>query len=327
MTRWLGLCCFTVIALIVVGGFTRLSNSGLSIVEWKPVAGILPPLNQADWEKEFEKYKTSPEFSKINNNMNLAAFKKIFWPEFIHRILGRSIGLLYFLPLIYFYLKGKVKKRDGPTYVFIAFLICLQGFLGWYMVKSGLVAVPFVSHFRLALHLTMAVIIYSLLLIRFMDNYCDILIIDREVNLSAYKSLSLLSLGALYVQIFLGALVSGLDAGLIYGEFPLMGGSLVPKGLSLNFYDPVFVQFIHRLWAYTVAIILSYTSVKLLGLNHPKIRKLSLYIFLALCLQIALGIATLLYSVPLTLALLHQLGAVLLVSVVLRLYLLLRSSG
>lgn len=265
--------------------------------------------------------------------MDLGAFKKIFWPEFIHRILGRFIGIIYFVPLLYFLIKKEIGKKEYKRYALIGFLIPFQGFVGWYMVKSGLKDSPFVSHFRLALHLILAALLYSLLFTAFLKNIPDLLIIGTDRNLAIYRFLWLASLKAVALQIFLGALVSGLDAGLLYNEFPLMGGSFVPDSLDFKnfgfsfFSDGVFVQFIHRLWAYSTFLITLYASYKSAGLRHRKINRALFWVFAALISQMSTGIATLLSSVALPWALSHQIGAFILLSSVLRLYLLFKGSS
>lgn len=244
ITKWLLLTCIMVIAMIIVGGITRLTGSGLSIVEWRPVTGILPPFSYDAWQDEFAKYQLCPEYNAVNYGMTLSEFKFIYLLEFIHRLLGRATGLIYILPLIYFYFKGIIKNRDILSYIIILLLFCVQGFMGWYMVKSGLVNHPSVSHFRLAFHLIIAVIIYYLLFYKLVKNYCDILLISSQTNLKLPLILCIASLAMIYVQIFLGALVAGLDAGLIYNSFPLMGGNFIPTEIKDNFlsfknlYDP-----------------------------------------------------------------------------------------
>jgi len=313
LKQWLTACCFLVILMIFIGGLTRLTDSGLSIVEWKPVTGIIPPLNIQAWQIEFDKYQTSPQYQKINDNMTLSEFKFIFWLEFIHRLAGRITGLIYVLFLIFFYVKGKIKKNSILAHTIILILFVAQGFMGWYMVKSGLINQPYVSHFRLAIHLIMAFAIYNLLFYQLMKNSFDILIISSQINLLKLQRLFLVTITVTYLQVFFGGLVAGLDAGLVYNSFPLMGNSFIPNELfnilpSLS--NPVFVQFIHRIGAYTICIITIILIINLLKVNHPKLTKVAYYIIFALLLQMAVGIIVILYSVPIIMALIHQLVAI-----------------
>ena len=164
-TVWLVVCCCMVALMVFIGGLTRLTNSGLSIVEWKPISGVIPPITDSEWAEEFAKYKTSPEYLKLNSHMVVGEFKFIFWLEFIHRFIARLTGLIYFLPLLYFYIKGKINVKSGGVYLLTLMLFAMQGFIGWYMVKSGLVNMPHVSHFRLAAHLIIAFFIYHSIVI------------------------------------------------------------------------------------------------------------------------------------------------------------------
>lgn len=360
MTLWLKTLCFLIITMIFIGGYTRLTDSGLSITEWKPVTGILPPLNDFTWEEEFAKYKQTPEYIQINNGMSLQEFKSIFWVEFVHRIVGRITALAYLLPFIYFLIKGYIRGRDIFTYSAGLVLLLGQGVAGWYMVKSGLAKDPNVSHFRLALHLGLAVLLYSLLFWR--------LVVYRQGNsslpggakpydviardhLGAWQSQEIrryyskpaeiaassltprnddpfitllnLSLLLLFFQMIFGAFVAGLDAGLVYNQFPLMGDSLIPHEVSSNnlslksLSDPVFVQFMHRMIAYILAVAILVTCFFGFKVGDKLLSKILIYLLLALILQIGLGIITLIEAVPVTIALLHQLGAVLLLSLLL----------
>lgn len=331
---WLVTICLMVIMMIFLGGLTRLTGSGLSIVEWQPVSGIIPPINNGDWQEEFGKYRQSPEYQKKNNNMTITEFKFIFLLEFIHRLAGRITGLIYLLPLVYFAINRKITTKSYPIYIVILLLFILQGGMGWYMVKSGLISRPYVSHFRLACHLIIAVAIYNLLFNQLMNDNFDILLINRQKNLNYPRFFCLLSIIMIYLQIFLGGLVAGLDAGLVYNNFPLMGDSFVPREitscelLSLDILnDPVFVQFIHRIGAYNLSIIIMLLAASLIKLNHPKLNKLTIYIIGTLILQILLGIFTILYSVPIIFALLHQFMAIMLLSSVLWGYFLIKSAS
>jgi len=323
---WLISCAFMVVLMVFVGGLTRLTDSGLSIVEWKPITGILPPLNQRTWGEEFSSYKTSPEYQKLNKNFTLEDFKNIFWLEFIHRILGRITGLIIIIPAIFFGIKKQIK--NPMPYIAMCLLVILQGAMGWYMVKSGLVDNPHVSHYRLAMHLIMAILLYSVILWQiFQISQQSSMSYSRKPGSSINNSPAhlrrgdtstypALTLFLIYIQIFLGGLVAGLDAGLIYNEYPMMGGNFVPHEFKLStqlFNDPVSVQFLHRIMAYIVVFSSSLLSYKLL-----KHHKYLAYIVIAVVVcQFLLGIFTLLYIIPIKLALAHQLFAVLLLSVIL----------
>ncbi len=308
-----------VVLMIFVGGLTRLTDSGLSIVEWKPVTGIVPPLTKESWEKEFSSYKTSPEYKKINHDFSLDDFKNIFWLEFIHRILGRITGLIIILPAIFFGLKKQLRK---PTpYITMSLLVISQGIMGWYMVKSGLVDNPHVSHYRLAVHLILAVLLYSVILWEVFYRHCEEHLRCDAVSHGLLRHCiprndATLTLLLIYLQIFLGALVAGLDAGMVYNEFPMMGNGFIPNEFELSwnmFNDPVSVQFLHRTMAYIVVFSIGLISFRLLKYN-----KYLAYILLAIVTaQFLLGIFTLVYIVPIKLALAHQLFAVLLLSIVL----------
>ena len=344
---WLKLMCLAVICMIFIGGFTRLTHSGLSITEWKPVTGILPPLNEEAWIQEFDQYKQSPEYIKVNKHMGLSEFKSIFWVEFIHRIAGRVTGILYLLPLVFFLINGAVRGKDVFIYVGGFILLVGQGFAGWYMVKSGLASDPHVSHFRLAIHLLLAVLLYALLFWQLMRSRhpehqpssrgaqsatwgsheiaTDAIALRARAprndasqsTLNHYLNLSLL---LLLVQIVFGAFVAGLNAGLVYNEFPLMGETFIPHEVTLanislqSFSEPVFVQFIHRITAYIVMIVIFIACFNGFKIKNPTLTKALFYLILALVFQVMLGISTLIYSVPLILALLHQLGAVIALS-------------
>ncbi len=314
-----------VILMIFLGGLTRLTNSGLSIVEWQPISGIIPPLTDNHWLEEFAKYQRSPEYLQLNNSMSLAEFKFIFWLEFVHRLAGRVTGLVYLLPLLYFYRQGII-ARTTKVYLIILLLFAVQGFIGWYMVKSGLEKMPYVSHFRLALHLIIAFIIYTLLFWQLMINACKNKMLLPGVNLQPLKLLCGLSLAMMYLQIIIGGLTAGLDAGLVYNSFPLMGTKFIAEEISISavgfesLNDPVFVQFLHRSCAYLIMVIVSIIIIKLCYINNSKLRIINYCIILALLLQVLVGVLTIIYAVPITLALIHQIGAVILLSCLLWCY-------
>ena len=317
-----------IFTIVVVGGVTRLTRSGLSMVEWKPIKGVLPPLNQADWEKEFEKYKQYPEYKKLNQGMSLADFKFIFFWEFIHRILGRLVGLVFFIPFMYFWWRGKLRgvlaRRAAVAFV----LGGMQGLLGWFMVKSGLVNQPHVSHYRLAAHLLLAffIIQYILWLVLDLARFEESAGEESPAS-GGGESLKFLRIlgwsltGLITLQILYGAFTAGLRAGYVFNTFPLMKGALVPAGLfamspgwSNLFENPMTVQFIHRCLGYLIVLgvgVLLYYGRAAVGLDERG-RK-SLYLLGAVVvLQFILGILTLVLTVPLTLASLHQAGALVL---------------
>lgn len=320
-----------VILMIFVGGVTRLSDAGLSIVQWQPITGIIPPIGEIAWQVEFAKYQAFPEYQVHNYGMSLAQFKFIYLLEYIHRLLGRITGLIYLLPLIYFYLKNQIKKPNILPYIIILILFFIQGFMGWYMVRSGLVNHPHVSHFRLATHLIIAILIYHLLFNQLLKNNFDILLISREVSLKFTSYFCTFSIILVYIQIFLGGLVAGLDAGLIYNSFPLMGNNFIPVEIKNNFFvfsnlwEPVFIQFIHRIAAYSIFIITLLLIGILLKKKHPKLNKVALCLIVTLTCQILTGIITVLYFVPLTIALLHQIFAIALLSSLLWCYYLVKN--
>ena len=320
VTLWLKIMCLAIICMIFIGGLTRLTNSGLSITEWKPITGIVPPLTKELWLQEFDKYKQSPEYLKINSSINLSEFKSIFWIEFIHRIAGRITGILYLLPLIYFLFNGAISGSKIWIYLGGLILLIGQGFAGWYMVKSGLDSSPHVSHFRLAIHLLLAISLYAILFWQLMNQCFDIMPMSSKINLSSCNFWLNISLTLLFIQITFGAFVAGLDAGLVYNDFPLMGRELVPSELTAkafsfkSFYDPVFIQFSHRILAYIVTITILTSCFVGFKIQNLLLSKSLIYVILALIFQITAGILTLIYLVPITIALLHQLGAVTLLS-------------
>jgi cytochrome c oxidase assembly protein subunit 15 len=297
---WLIASAFMCILMVFIGGVTRLSNAGLSIVEWKPVTGLLPPLSNYAWEEEFSKYQKSPEYRIINTHMTLSEFKKIFLIEFIHRIAARLTGVIICIPLMFFYFSGRLPFAQNKSYLLIPLLLLAQGFMGWYMVKSGLKFKPYVSHFRLTAHLMLAVALYSIILWK---------LYQGKFRPSA---LGITALSVVYIQIFLGGLVAGLDAGLIYNTFPLMGESFVPEEyLALNvidiIYDPASVQFLHRSMAYVVlicTIAFAYTIKNMAAI----------FIVSAVLMQVITGVMTLVLVVPFSLALIHQFFAMILLT-------------
>jgi len=307
---WLFLLLWLVILIILVGGLTRLTDSGLSITTWELFVGLIPPLSNDKWINYFDLYKTIPEFSEQNFNMTLNEFKVIFWWEWIHRQLGRLIGLTVLLPLIYFTIKHGlwILRRYGIIFI----LVCFQGFIGWYMVSSGLIDRVDVSHYRLSLHLVTAFIILSLI-------FWKILQITNtqqtEISIKLYIVKFFLLL--LFLQLVIGAFVSGMDAGTVYNTWPLMGTSYFPDDskilefLNISFFNnPSIVQFIHRNLAYLIVIIYAYLLFLVIKENNKIFIKPILLIGISLLLQVILGVMTLLSGVKITYASLHQINSI-----------------
>ncbi len=322
---WLTTNFVLIFFIIIVGGLTRLTNSGLSITEWELFSGILPPLNQSTWEFYFDQYKKIPQYKFLNSNMDLNEFKIIFYWEYFHRIIARIIGLFFIIPLFYFYISKKINKHYINICFVIFFLIVLQGIVGWFMVKSGLVYDITVSHYRLSIHLTLAFIIISSifwLIINF-TNQTNKRFFNLDNSNRPYQILLIL----IFIQIILGAFVSGLDAGQIYQTWPLMGQSYIPNDIELSntsnlsdFDNHSLVQFYHRNLAY---IITFYIIILGFIVYRKKIKKLfypfKLLTFF-LVFQITLGILTLTSGLNIYLASAHQISSILLVLTAINLY-------
>jgi cytochrome c oxidase assembly protein subunit 15 len=314
ISLWLASMFWVIAIMIIVGGLTRLTDSGLSITQWQLFSGIFPPFNETQWNQYFELYKKIPEYNLQNHSMTLEEFKVIFWWEFIHRFLGRLIGILFFVPLIFFTLKLGFKKILSLYLIFI--LICFQGFIGWYMVSSGLVDRVDVSHYRLSLHLVLAFIIISLIF----WNYLSL----RNINLSFKKinrQIPIIFILIIFLQICIGAFVSGMDAGKIYNSWPLMGSGFFPDDNSIKnlFYlsalnDPSMVQFMHRSLAYLIFLFYLFIFVIIYKNRLSGLFKAIIVTGFLLILQIVLGILTLLYSAQVIIASMHQISSILLVS-------------
>jgi len=311
---WLSSMFWIISIMIVIGGLTRLTDSGLSITEWQLFSGFLPPLNDSDWNNYFNLYKKIPEFTQQNYSMTLNEFKIIFWWEWIHRFLGRLIGILFLIPLLFFTYKESFKKLFNLYLIF--FLICFQGFIGWYMVSSGLVDRVDVSHFRLSFHLIIAFIIISLIL----WNYFN-LKISRNFNDKFNFFLLFIFLLLIFCQITIGAFVSGMDAGQIYNTWPLMGSSYFPDDnkiiniLNLSaFSEPSLVQFMHRNLAYFILIFYLVILIKIYKKKLFNLYYAINIVGILLFIQIILGIFTLLYGAQIFLASMHQISSIFLVS-------------
>ncbi|NOQ89152.1 MAG: heme A synthase [Gammaproteobacteria bacterium] len=312
--------------MIILGGVTRLTGSGLSMVEWAPIMGILPPLNQTEWQETFLLYQQFPEYQLKNFHMSLDDFKSIFWFEYGHRLLGRSIGMIFLLPFLFFLFRGKIEKALTPKLITMFVLGGLQGLMGWYMVKSGLVNDPHVSQYRLTAHLGLAVVIYTYMF------WVALGLLYPKINDSVNSTdksidrLSFIITTIIIITILSGGFVAGTRAGFAFNTFPLMDGRLIPAGLFElspvwhNFFENIVtVQFDHRVLATLLFLIIPFfwfKAGKLADRNEllPLARTGSHLLLTALALQITLGISTLLLVVPVALAAAHQAGAILLLT-------------
>ncbi|MDF1730097.1 MAG: COX15/CtaA family protein [Minwuia sp.] len=314
VVTWLFIVAALVFIMVVVGGITRLTESGLSMTDWHPVTGWLPPLSDAAWQAEFDKYKAFPEYQKVNLGMTLDEFKMIYAWEFSHRLLGRIIGLAFFVPMAFFMLTGRIRRQEIPWFLFLLVAGGSQGALGWFMVQSGLVDRPDVSQYRLAAHLALAFSIYALLLwtawsLREEGR-------DRQA-LSGMRTPAIILAALVLLQIVIGAFVAGINAGHIYNTWPLMDGALVPDGLFAGgpglaalFDDHLTIQFVHRILAYTLLGVAIWTMLRGRRVGG-RAKSASMGVMHAIILQILLGIATLVMVVPVWLGALHQATALL----------------
>lgn len=318
VAAWLLLCCALVFCMVVVGGVTRLTHSGLSIVEWAPIVGTVPPLSQADWERAFEAYQRTPEYQQVNRGMSLTQFKGIFWWEFVHRLLGRAIGAVFFLPLLYFMLTRKIDRGLAPRLLGIFLLGGLQGAVGWWMVKSGLIDDPRVSHVRLSIHLGIAFLIFAAMLWTALGLRAPALTDDAARRRLARRGIALA--GLIFVMVLSGGLVAGTRAGFAYNTFPLMNGALFPPEYFMLqpwwdnlLHNMAAVQFNHRLIAWLLFFLIPAFWWAVRGARVPARARLAAHLLLGmLAVQLALGIGTLLLHVPIPLAASHQAGAMLL---------------
>ena len=310
---WMIVLLSLITLIILVGGLTRLTDSGLSITTWELFVGLLPPLTDEKWKDYFDLYKTIPEYKEQNFNMSLNEFKIIFWWEWGHRQLGRLIGLVVLLPMIYFSLKHGlwIIKKYGIIFL----LVCFQGFIGWYMVSSGLIDRVDVSHYRLSLHLVTAFIIMSIVFWKFLQ-LTKIEKNQISTNLFSIK----LFLFLIFLQLIIGAFVSGMDAGKIYNTWPLMGSSYFPDDsnmiefLNINVFDnPAIVQFIHRNLAYLIVIVYLYIFYFVFSLDNKKLLRPVILIGLFLLFQVILGIVTILSGVKIFYASLHQINSIIII--------------
>ena len=320
---WLLVVCALVFTMVVVGGLTRLTGSGLSMVEWQPATGFIPPLSEAEWQETFDKYRQFPEFININRDMDLAGFKDIFWLEFIHRVLGRIIGLAFLLPFLYFLARRMIPAKLTPRMILMFALGGMQGVLGWYMVKSGLVDDPHVSQYRLTAHLMLAVMIYALMFwtaLGLLPGNRKGAGNDSGWNRLAWPAILLTLLVALTMSS--GGLVAGLKAGLVYNTFPLMGDALIAPGVyaatpwyAAAFEDAITVQFNHRLLAIITFILIVVFWLRARKATLPDGTGMAMQLMLGMAMvQVALGITTLIMRVPVQLGAAHQAGALLLLT-------------
>lgn len=319
VAAWLLFCAAMVFAIVVVGGVTRLTRSGLSIVEWQPLVGTIPPLSQADWEALFAKYRETPEFRLVNFNITLEGFKRIFWWEYAHRLLGRLIGAVFLFPFIWFFARRRLERTLAWKLAGVFALGALQGALGWYMVQSGLVDDPRVSHFRLTAHLGVALAIFAALLWIALD------LLSGEDRAPVGPALARGAAGlaaVVFVMALSGGMVAGLRAGSAYNTFPLMNGHFVPPEILMiepwwkNFlYNMATVQFVHRSIAWLLIVLVPLFWLRARAASLTSRQRLGCHVLLAtFAIQVTLGIATLLLVVPVPLAAAHQTGAVLLLA-------------
>ncbi len=331
VAAWLFLCCALVFAMVVVGGVTRLTHSGLSITEWQPIVGTLPPLSASDWNEAFAKYQLTPEYRQVNAGMALAEFQRIFWWEYVHRLLGRLIGVAFLVPFLWFLARRMIPAGYRIRFVGIFALGAAQGALGWYMVRSGLVDDPRVSQFRLTAHLGLAFLIFAAML------WCALsLRFPRPANAiaaggrlaSSLRRWAAVVAGLVFLQALAGGMVAGIHAGYAYNTFPLMSGAIVPPEILMLepwwknfFYNMATVQFDHRLLAWALAIVVPVLAWRVARtMTASRRARVGAYLLLAmLAVQVGLGVLTLVHVVPVPLAALHQAGAVLLFALALNL--------
>ncbi len=318
---WLLTGCFLIFIMVVVGGITRLTHSGLSISSYKLISGTIPPMNDAEWTEAFDLYKQYPEYQKLNNHFNLEDFKDIYFWEWLHRVIGRFIGLVFFLPFLYFLITKQLTKSTIKKTVILLIMGGFQGFLGWYMVKSGLVDNPDVSHFRLSAHLTTAFLTFA---------YTFWVALDlkfpcRKTVNTSFRNFIRLGLVVLLLQIIYGAFVAGLDAGFIHNHWPLMNeGKFMHETVYIE-QNPLYknfiegksgVQFVHRMLAYLVAFLLVSIWYKARKMETTKMQNYAVTgLLIMVGVQFLLGVLTLIFHVPVWLGVAHQVGAFFLLSI------------
>lgn len=317
---WLFIGCALIFIMVVVGGITRLTHSGLSMPDYKLISGTIPPINDQQWQEAFELYKQYPEYQKLNSNISLTEFKGIFFWEWLHRVIGRFIGLVFIIPFLYFIITRQLDKSTIKKTIILLILGSFQGFLGWYMVKSGLVDRPDVSHYRLAAHLTTAFVTFAFTLWVALDL---IFPIKQTIN-KTYRNLIRIGLAILFIQIIYGAFVAGLDAGFIHNHWPMMSEGKFMHETVLTEKTPVYknfiegrsgVQFVHRILAFIVVISIAiiYIKGKKIAVSNHQLNGLNSLLILV-GVQSLLGVLAILLQVPLWLGIAHQIGAFLLLS-------------
>lgn len=316
---WLLTGCLLIFLMVVIGGITRLTHSGLSMVDWNPIMGFIPPLNEADWNVAFEKYKLYPEYQLVNSHFTLEEFKSIFFWEYLHRLIGRVIGIVFIIPFIYFLIRKRLSKKVIFQSLILLAMGGLQGFIGWWMVKSGLVKDPDVSHYRLATHLITAFLTFAYTF------WVALGLIYEDKKTLDFKGLRLVLyfiFGATVIQIIYGAFVAGLNAGFVMNTFPKMGDQWINDSVTAltpfwtNFVEGIGgVQFVHRYLAYVVVSLILYFAIACrkyeLSIRQKIATKTMLY---TVGVQFLLGVFTLLYAVPVWLGVVHQVGAFLLLA-------------
>jgi len=325
VAAWLAVCCLLVFSMIVLGGVTRLTQSGLSMVEWDPIMGVVPPLSEREWQEAFTKYQAFPEYQVANKDMSLAGFKGIFYVEYAHRVLGRSLGVIFFLPFLFFLLSGRLARGLVVKLVVLFLLGGAQGLMGWYMVKSGLIDIPRVSPYRLTAHLMLALLIFGYMLWLLLDVLRrDSLVPLVPAGVRRYAAVVLL---AVATMVFTGGFVAGTRAGFAFNTFPKMYGRWLPEGLwamqpgwSNLFENIVTVQFIHRCLALLLALLILGFWVFVRRKGADQIRRACDLLLLLVLIQISLGIATLINIVPVPLAVAHQAGALVVFAMALFIY-------
>jgi cytochrome c oxidase assembly protein subunit 15 len=310
---WLFFCAAVIFGMILLGGVTRLTSSGLSMVDWKPIMGVIPPMTQADWQEMFLKYQQFPEYQKINVGMSLEDFKPIFMYEYLHRVLGRLIGVIFIVPFLFFYFSRRIKTGLTPKLVIMLVGGGCQGLLGWYMVKSGLVDNPHVSQYRLTAHLGAAVLIYGFILWTAFG-----LVLTARAQPVELQRFSIGLSALIYLMILSGGLVAGTHAGNAYSTWPLMGDSFVPAGLYAMtpawlsaFEDITTIQFNHRMFAYLIVALVVAFAIRAFRFGIVGRLKVGIFCLIGLLgMQVTLGISTLIFYVPIPVAAAHQVGAV-----------------
>ncbi|MCP4272703.1 MAG: heme A synthase [Gammaproteobacteria bacterium] len=325
VAAWLIFVAAVIFFMIILGGATRLTHSGLSMVDWNPIMGIVPPLNEEEWTQTFERYKEFPEYQKINQGMSLEEFKSIFYYEYYHRVLGRLIGLLFLVPFIFFWFRGAIRRSMLPQMVTMFILGGMQGLLGWYMVKSGLVKDPQVSQYRLTAHLLTAVMIYGYMLWVAFGLLKKPSSIAPSLLARKLYHYSMAMIALIVFMITTGGFVAGTKAGYAYNTFPLMAGKFIPDGMYtlepfwLNWFENITaIQFNHRMIAYLLVLIIPFFSFAVRRLAITSRSMIAAHLLLAmLVIQISLGVATLLLNMPVAIAVLHQGGAIVLFTIAL----------